>query len=75
MVAGGAHFDLNLGMVNFLDNYEAWHSQRVNERELSKVLAQLEARGCEIKFVVPYRIPCGGEPGDAMYVVVVRDAE
>jgi hypothetical protein len=69
-IAGGRIAD----MPQYLDNDGAWHSCRVNEKELMRVLSEIEAEGTrEIKFIVPYRLPVGREPGDALYAVIVRD--
>jgi hypothetical protein len=61
-------------MPQFLDNHGAWHSCRVHERELMTTLAEIEDGGrYETRFVVPYRLPLGREPGDASYSVIVGD--
>jgi hypothetical protein len=61
-------------MPPLLDNDGAWHSCRANERELLRVLAEIERDGrYETKFVVPYRLPAGQEPGDGLYSIIVRD--
>ena len=61
-------------MPEFLDNHGTWHSCRVNERDLMRTLSEIEQGDVyDVKFVVPYRIPTGREPGDALYAVIVRD--
>lgn len=61
-------------MPDFIDNHGLWHSCRVNENGLMKALAEIEDDGrYDIKFIVPYRLPAGREPGDAMYAVIVRN--
>ena len=61
-------------MPPFIDNDGAWHSCRVNGRELVRALAEIERDGSyETKFIVPYRLPAGREPGDGLHSIIVRD--
>jgi hypothetical protein len=61
-------------MPEYLDNHGAWHSCRVSEQDLMRILSEIESDGTyDIKFVVPYRLPAGREQGDALYAVIVRD--